>query len=73
MKVMCKRTYFVSDMNVPLFKKNKYYEILEKGDFFLKMMTEDRSDIIFNRKNFDKFFIDISELRDIKINEVFKR
>ena len=73
MKVMCKRTYFVPDIKVPLFEKNKYYEVLDKGSAFLEIKQKNGESVLFNKKNFDKFFIDIDELRDNKINEILNR
>ena len=73
MKAMCKRTYFVPDIKEPIFKKNKYYEVLDKGDFFLEIKQKNGESVLFNKKNFDKFFVDIDELRDNKINEILNR
>lgn len=73
MKVMCKRTYFVPDIKDPLFEKHKYYEVLDKGDFYLEIKQKNGESVLFNKKNFDKFFIDINELRDNKINEILNR
>jgi putative ribosome biogenesis GTPase RsgA len=75
MKVLCKRTYFYSDLNstnVPIFEKDKYYDCLDKSESFCEIKTEN-GNIIFNKKNFEKYFIMIDEIRDTKINEILNR
>lgn len=76
MKVLCKRTYFVDkpigDKKEVLFKKNKTYSLIEYDEFVFTIKTES-SNIehwSLTKKNFIKYFFEINEIRDNKINEI---
>jgi hypothetical protein len=72
MKALCKRTYFTSENNKPVFEKNEYYPIIEENDFSITIKSSERI-VYLNRNTFNKHFIDIKELRENKINEILNR
>jgi uncharacterized membrane protein len=73
MKVLCKRTYFTHENNLPVFEKDKYYSIIEKNDYSISIKNNKGVVVFLNANTFNRYFIDINELRDKKINEILNR
>lgn len=73
MKVLCKRTYFTHESNLPVFEKDKYYSIIEKNDYSISIKNNKGVVVFLNTNTFNRYFIDINELRDNKINEILNR
>lgn len=85
MKVLCKRTYIerlktISNnktlpFNVTRWSKNKFYEV-EIDDFerecgvYYIVYSETNIKHALKKSQFDKYFIDIDELRDEKIEQI---
>jgi hypothetical protein len=72
MKALCKRTYFTSENNKPVFEKNEYYYIVDRTDYTISILSGNKT-FYLNKNTFNKHFIDIKELRENKINEILNR
>lgn len=82
MKVLCKRTYFERVGHSIRWEKNKYYDVVlpnkleeQTGIYYLifdkeLMGFETYSPI--RRSEFDKYFIDIDQNRNDKIEQILK-
>ena len=78
MKVYCKRTYFNDDDSVR-WSRNTYYEFIIPDKYpiivgiYYYIKDAIGADHPITKQNFDKYFIDIDELRNNKINEILIR
>ena len=86
MKVCCKRTYFFDDGSIK-WKKDCWYEFTKAEGFesnyvygYIKHQFEDSNPNIIlagykesiSKSNFNKYFWNQKELRDIRIQEILK-
>lgn len=80
MKVYCKRT-FIGDGNDIKWSRDKYYETLiperyemENGVYMYVKVNNHTlvSAVPFSKSKFDKYFIDIKEIRNGKIDQILE-
>lgn len=78
MNIYCKRTMFTTDSKDLLCAKGKFYKTFEPSDFESKtgiclwVNSEVEEKIPLTIKNYNKYFMTISEMRNNKINQILR-
>ena len=80
MRVLCKRTYIEEYVSLPIkFIKGNYYNVKmpeeheRKLGVYYHIQSENKSWSYIKVKDFQKYFIDIDQLRNDKIDEILNR
>lgn len=70
MKAKCRRTYFLPPSEKPIFEKNKFYKIDNRNSASITVISEIGINFYLSTANYHKYFIDVEQLREDKINEI---